>query len=238
MPEKIILPEIITDLEQLNPGCNIDNIIGTKNINKTDFEFLRSAKDDLEFRTIPSLNDKYEINENGTILRNVSTHRNLKIFLDTHHSSAGYYASFINFNGIVRRIMIHKIVAECWLGPKPDNMEIDHIDRNSHNNHYTNLRYVTHSEQMKNRILSQSIIQRATLNCRKYVVERVMKPVKLVTPTNEIVSFESMTACALYLSKQTGHNPEHIRKRILGKRKSEFMDFKILYVNEKVVQVA
>ena len=41
------------------------------------------------------------------------------------------------------------MVAECWLGEKPEGYEIDHIDRNSQNNDYRNLRYVTRSEQMK-----------------------------------------------------------------------------------------
>jgi len=64
-----------------------------------------------------------------------------------------------------KRIMIHKVVAECWLGDCPDGYEVDHIDRNPHNNDYRNLRYVTHSKQMKNRVLSDRIINQAKQNC-------------------------------------------------------------------------
>ena len=53
---------------------------------------------------------------------------------------------------------MHRIVAECWLGDRPEGYEIDHIDRNTHNNKYTNLRYVTHSVQMKNRVLTEKMI--------------------------------------------------------------------------------
>jgi len=110
----------------------------------------------MEFRKIPSLDYKYEINEDGTIFRNVETGKNLKIKLDMHHSKIGYYTTFVHFGGrrignYIKRVMIHKVVAECWLGECPDGYEVDHIDRNTHNNHYSNLRYVTKSEQMKNR---------------------------------------------------------------------------------------
>ena len=49
----------------------------------------------LEFRKIKSLKFLYEINENGTILRNVKSKKQIKIKLDTHHSKVGYYAAWI-----------------------------------------------------------------------------------------------------------------------------------------------
>ena len=109
----------------------------------------------LEFRKIKSLKFLYEINENGTILRNIKSKKQLKIKLDFHHSEKGYYVSMIHNHSIgegkTKRVMIHRIVAECWLGDCPCGYEVDHIDRNSHNNNFRNLRYVSKSEQMKNR---------------------------------------------------------------------------------------
>ncbi len=96
-----------------------------------------------------------------------------------HHSKTGYYACFVYIKGKNKRVMIHQAVAECWLGKKPEGFEVDHIDRNSHNNHYTNLRYVTHSEQMKNRTLSERIIKQATQNCLEYTMKYVAKPVTI-----------------------------------------------------------
>jgi hypothetical protein len=49
----------------------------------------------LDFRKIPLLNYKYEINFNRTILRNIKLQREIKIKLDHHHSKDGYYPSFI-----------------------------------------------------------------------------------------------------------------------------------------------
>lgn len=187
----------------------------------------------LEFKKIKSLYFLYEINENGTILRNVKSKKNIKIFLDTHHSKSGYYAAFVNIKGVVTRVMIHKVVAECWLGDKPEGYEIDHIDRNSRNNHYSNLRYVNRSEQMKNRVLSDKIIQQGTQNCLNYTLEYVAKPVTIVNSlTGERLNFRSMTMAAGYISNY--YSPiykitqEHIRSK-MKKRRSRIFDFDIYY---------
>ena len=136
----------------------------------------------LEFRKIKSLKFLYEVNENGTIFRNVKSKKQLKIKLDYHHSKKGYYATFVHIGGRSKdakiiRVMIHKVVAECWLGECPEGMEIDHIDRNPHNNHYSNLRYVTKSQQMKNRDHS-NISKKGKENLEKARKERA-KPVIL-----------------------------------------------------------
>ena len=47
---------------------------------------------------------------------------------------------------------IHKLVAEYFLGPRPEGYEIDHIDGNYLNNKVDNLRYCTHLENMNNPI--------------------------------------------------------------------------------------
>lgn len=234
----IITSDLILELESLNPGCVIKEIFVHSCEDGKIIEFNKEGVDCLVFKPIPSLDNLYEINENGTVIRNVKTKRNSKIFLDMHHSKTGYYATFINFKGTVKRIMIHKVVAEAWIGIKPDNLEVDHIDRNPHNNHYTNLRYVTHSEQMKNRVLSPRIIEQAKKNVHKYLVEKVMKPIKLIDENGKLYEFESYTACARYLSSILGDKVDYIRKRIIGRGVMEYKGFKLLYVSECLKQVA
>lgn len=46
---------------------------------------------------------------------------------------------------------VHRIIWEILYGPIPEGMEIDHIDRNSLNNHPDNLRLVTKSVNMRNK---------------------------------------------------------------------------------------
>ena len=181
----------------------------------------------LEFRKIKSLGFLYEINENGTILRNSKSKKNIQIKLDMHHSDVGYYAAWICRGNEVKRLMIHKLVAECWLGDKPEGYEIDHIDRNPHNNHYTNLRYVTHSEQMKNRVMSDRVVTQATRNCSEWN-SYVSKPVELVYK-DEIIHFPSYAECSRYLADEYGTNIEHMRHKLKAHR-SRIYDYDVIYL--------
>ena len=167
----------------------------------------------MEFRPIPSLDYKYEINEDGTIFRNVKNGKESKIKLDMHHSKAGYYTTFVHIGGrnldaYTKRVMIHRAVAECWLGECPDGYEVDHIDRNPHNNHFSKLRYVTKSEQMKNRDHSR-ISQKGAQNLAEARNKRKI-PI-CITKDNEKTNFSSISECARYIAEQTGEHVERIR---------------------------
>lgn len=187
-----------------------------------------STNSNLEFRKVKSLFFLYEVSEDGRYLRNVKSKKYQKVFIDTHHSKTGYYTSFVNIKGKVIRVTMHKIVAECWLGEKPEGYEIDHIDRNTLHNHYTNLRYVTHSEQMKNRVLGERIIRQATANCMAWV-KKISIPVLLKKDGVEM-RFDSKTQAANYIAEQTHSSSEGIRSR-MKKKRSHILGYDITYLN-------
>ena len=178
-----------------------------------------------EFRKIPSLKFLYEVSEDGRIFRNVKSKKQNKIIVDYHHSPAGYCFTFICRDHKVQRIPIARVVAECWLGTKPEGYEIDHIDRNSQNNHYTNLRYVTKSEQMKNRNHS-GISQVGTKNLAAYV-KTIMKPLTLIKGDTQHV-FESQTAAARWLAAETDKTVEYIRAKF-KKHRSHVYGYDVIY---------
>ena len=186
----------------------------------------------LEFRKIKSLNFLYEVNENGTIFRNCKSKKQLKIKLDTHHSEKGYYTTYVHNNSIndgkVKRVMIHKVVAECWLGECPEGYEVDHIDRNSRNNNYRNLRYVTKSEQMKNRDHSKitTIGSINLANARKLRA----KPVK-ISYKEDIKIFESYAECSRYLAEIYNKKFEHIRHKLKSHR-DKIYDYSVEYLSK------
>lgn len=156
-----------------------------------------------EFKKIKSLQFLYEVNEDGTIFRNVKSKKQSKIILDS-----GYYVTFVNIKGKVKRVMIHNVVAECWLGNKPAGMEIDHIDRNSRNNHYTNLRYVNHSQQ--------------TIQIHTKIIN---------TKTKKEYEFESLEATARFLRTYYSIDNSRWFSKLLQKRRKHIRDFDIYYLN-------
>lgn len=187
---------------------------------------MNKNNSNLEFRKIKSLKYLYEINENGTIFRNVKSKKQYKIKLDYHHSNKDYYVTFIKLNKRTKRIMIHSVVAECWLGDRPNGYEIDHIDRNSHNNDYRNLRYVTRSEQMKNRDHT-NISKIGTENLEK-ARELRKKPV-IIYNKQERIYFSSFADCSRFISKKYDKTFEAIRYKLKSKR-SHIFDYDIIYL--------
>ena len=190
------------------------------------------SNSNLEFRKIKSLNFLYEVNENGTIFRNCKSKKQLKIKLDMHHSNSGYYMTLVCnksiSGGATKRVMIHRVVAECWLGECPEGYEVDHIDRNSHNNDFRNLRYVTRSAQMKNRDHS-NISQKGKENLEAARKLR-SKPVKIYNDNEEKI-FESYAECSRYLSTLYNTTFEAIRYKLKSHR-DRIYDYNIDYLSK------
>lgn len=79
----------------------------------------------------------------------------LKLFPNNN----GYYCvSLMNNSKIHPNIKVHRLVAQSFVSGKSSiNIEVDHIDGNNTNNLYSNLRWVTHKENMNNQNTIQKI---------------------------------------------------------------------------------
>lgn len=189
---------------------------------------MKNKSTNPEFRKIPSLYFLYEVNCDGTIIRNVKSKRHLKQFKKSHNSKTEYWCTQINIKHHVRKVFIHNVVAECWIGKKPEGMQTDHIDRNSLNNHYTNLRYVTKSEQMKNRDYSAFIDQ-----CLKNLSKRnggKILPVRLIKD-DKYFDFPTARRASKFLA--TIYNkPENCFKHKFYYRRKKIFDYDVVYLSE------
>lgn len=97
---------------------------------------------DPRWTTIP-IAPKYEASTGG-LIRNLKSGR-----LCRSYTSGGRYPFACLWIGETketrekRRVAVHKIVALCFLGPRPEGMVIRHLDGNSHRPELSNLAYGT-----------------------------------------------------------------------------------------------
>ena len=87
-------------------------------------------------------NTEYFISENGDVIRNNKI-RKLQI------NKYGYNIVSLSINGKGKTFLVHRMVAECYLSNPNNYPEIDHLDFNKLNNHYSNLEWVTTQENTK-----------------------------------------------------------------------------------------
>lgn len=102
-----------------------------------------------------------------------------------------YNVVCLSKNGIRTKKTVHILVAQAFI-PNPDNKpEVDHIDRNTKNNHVENLRWVTKSENCLNRdnvFLSHNFDgKRPTVTVRCYDPEQNTE--KFFNSISDAVSF-------------------------------------------------
>jgi len=111
----------------------------------------------------------YEINEFGEI-RNIKTKRILKPKL---HKKRGYLTINLRNNDKQKTIDIHRLVA-LTLIPNPDQLKyVDHIDRNSKNNHVSNLRWSSQTDNLFNRIYNRPLLTYCDINKKFNVQHRI-----------------------------------------------------------------
>jgi hypothetical protein len=87
----------------------------------------------------------YEVSNLGNV-RSITKVNKKERFLKGSPDIGNYLRITIN-----KSIFIHTLVITTFIGQKLKGLEIDHIDRNTQNNRLDNLRYCTHSENIRNR---------------------------------------------------------------------------------------
>lgn len=95
-----------------------------------------------EVRAIPSL-EGYEISEEGDV-------RFRGAWVNSYVDAHGYERVYVTNSTSRAMRYVHRLVAMAFLGQQPsaEAFEVAHKDGNQANNHWTNLRWSTHAENM------------------------------------------------------------------------------------------
>lgn len=137
-----------------------------------------------EWKDIPEWEDLYQVSNIGRLW----SKRYNRIKASTMNNNGYARADLFSRKNekIVRKsVYIHQLVAKLFVDGYKDGYVVDHIDGDKTNNVYTNLRWVTHSENIK-----KGYIQNPESKKKHFKKQ----PVYITTTPR--VYFESMTACA------------------------------------------
>lgn len=105
---------------------------------------------DEEWRFVPDFAEGYAVSNHGRV---ISYRRRMPAFMTWHvNHLRGNYASIPLAHPETRkhsRHRIHALVMEAFIGPRPEGMDIRHLDGNPLNNYLSNLAYGTRTENMQ-----------------------------------------------------------------------------------------
>ena len=102
-----------------------------------------------QWRVVPSLLGRYEVSNRGRV-RSFVTPRTSTNMLSVALTKEGYCRIVLQVAKNLRRTMlVHRLVAEAFLGPTPDGQEVNHKDGDKTNNRPENLEYMTRLGNMR-----------------------------------------------------------------------------------------
>lgn len=141
-----------------------------------DPEYLKSFEEDAEvFRDI-DVAPGYAISDLGEVMSVKSGRR-----ISTRKLYDGYYVAILRVDGRKRRFFVHRLVLKAFVGPCPDEHEVDHKDRDRSNNRLDNLRYATKSQNNRNKR-------------NNYMVEHLGKTMTMIDALEDIFGKENVSA--------------------------------------------
>lgn len=96
----------------------------------------------------------YQVSSLGRVRRSVPAQGGTAGRILRTYTVSGYAAIKLQHNGIGSRksFYVHRLVAAAFLGPRPKGMEVNHKDGVKTRNIYSNLEYVTSSENKQHAI--------------------------------------------------------------------------------------
>lgn len=150
-------------------------------------------------KKIPDYED-YAVTTDGNIISYKNNKR--KVLYKTIHFKNGYENIKLCKNNVTKTFLVHRLVAQAFI-PNPDNLpEVNHRDKNRHNNCVSNLEWCTRKQNLYDSYAMMSPI-RNFINCSLYNPKG--KKIKDFQSITEVCRFASKNFNVSYLSLQKYH---------------------------------
>lgn len=164
------------------------------------------------WKTIPGF-ENYQVSNYGEV-RNSEYH----IMAQKAYGPGQYYYVHLYSNGKQKQCIVHRLVAEAFLDNVDNLPEINHKDKNPHNNHVSNLEWCTHSHNMKHSweyrdekakdACRRNIAKGRELRKRKVVLTNTGQVYDSVREAREETGAKSISRCCTGKCKSSGKMPD------------------------------
>ena len=179
-----------------------------------------------EWRDIPETEGWYSVSREGEVRSNARNHvyitgqsvfyesKTLKPWIGT----TGYYNVSIRRNGKSTKFRVHHLVAEAFIGPRPNGQDTRHLDGNPLNNRPENLSYGSRKENM-----NDAREHGTTVKYKKLSKDEVIKICKLGFTELKTIEVAKMfgvsrgTVCDIWNARACQSITEGIRPTHRGK---------------------
>lgn len=101
---------------------------------------MNNNTEEEKWKDITGYEGRYKISNQGRVYSDVTN------IIRKQRLSKGYPVINLTFNGKERTFSVHRLVALHFVENSEDKPEVNHIDENKENNHYTNLMWCTPKE--------------------------------------------------------------------------------------------
>ncbi len=177
---------------------------------------------------IKELEQYYSITEHGEVYSKLRER-----YLRPYLNNFGYFYYSLKTDSGRDQFSCHSLVAAKFIGPRPEGYDIDHIDGEKGNNHYTNLQYLTRSQNVRKDYASGKRVcywkgqvkPSPSLETRMLMADAKKKPVKVVYNGVTTV-YDSIDHCA----KSLGWYREKVYRAL---KQYTYKDMKFSYVDNR-----
>ena len=141
---------------------------------------------------VPGSEEFYEVSNHGNFARLLHDGRRMR---KLNASTVYLSVSVKSLNGAPQKCFyIHKLVAQVFIGPRPDGLVIRHLDGNRYNNKVTNLAYGSveknYADTRKHKTHSRENNARALLSERCVAAIKFLHAQRLVKQTDLAKAFD------------------------------------------------